>query len=129
MTRSEAGWGTDPNNSRFNPVYGDPFRTSLVANFPQLVLSSAFFIFSSLYSALFQAREWADFAEKPQRLKVTDPEGGQESSYLLNIPIMWGTMFTCVSATLHWLASQSFYVTASEGRIEEVSWFNLRAIC
>jgi hypothetical protein len=86
-----------------------------VANLPQLILTACYFVFSSLYSTLFQAQEWAEFAKKSQRLKVTVPDEDQESTDFLQIPFAWGAVFVGISATLHWLVSQSLFVAASEG--------------
>ncbi|OIW34173.1 hypothetical protein CONLIGDRAFT_212838 [Coniochaeta ligniaria NRRL 30616] len=111
----EAGFGSNPMNHKVH-ITGDVYWLAIVANSPQLVLTTCFFLFSSLYVRLFQGAEWASFADgRPPRLRVTVPEDDcQESAPLLKVPLAWGLVFRLCSLALSILASQSLFVAAVE---------------
>ncbi|KAI1618779.1 hypothetical protein EDD36DRAFT_460417 [Exophiala viscosa] len=96
---TEAGFGDDPNNgSLYLPDFDYGYGTLIVADLPQIIITACYFTFSSLYSALFQGREWSLFSQAPRRLKVTTPADGQDSSYLLSVPFFWGAVYLLISS-------------------------------
>lgn len=93
-------------------IYGSSWLTiyCIIANIPQLAITALYFAFSSLYSALFQNKEWAEFAIKSRPLRVSFPNGQQATSYPLQYPSIWGFSFIFLKGTLGWLLTQSFYI-------------------
>lgn len=82
----------------------------LIVNAPQLGISCCYFVFSSIYSALFQAKYWADFTVKAQPLRVSFPHGElQASTPALQFPWGWGVSFILLKAAIGWCLTQSFY--------------------
>lgn len=70
-----------------------------------------YFSFSSLYSALFQAKYWADFSTNAQLLRVSFPRGEQqEGTPALQFPWVWGLSFVLLKATVGWSLTQSFFL-------------------
>ncbi|KAI7784474.1 hypothetical protein LA080_009973 [Diaporthe eres] len=83
----------------------------LIVNAPQLSISICYFSFSSLYSALFQAKFWADFSTNAQLLRVSFPRGEQqEGTPALQFPWVWGLSFILLKAAIGWSLTQSFYL-------------------
>lgn len=56
------------------------------------------------------AREWNTLGTTRKGLRVTDPSGEQRSTYFLQLPYSWAVPLICVSGTLHWLLSQTFFL-------------------
>ncbi|PHH88532.1 hypothetical protein CDD83_7424 [Cordyceps sp. RAO-2017] len=82
----------------------------ILANMAQLVVSCSYFVFSSLYSTIFQAKFWADFSTRPQRLRVSFPHADQQATYIFKYPFAWGLGLTMLKAAVGWATSQSLYV-------------------
>jgi len=49
-------------------------------------------------------------ARKRKGLRVTQPEGKQQSTYFLQLPYKWALPLMLTSGVLHWLLSQSFFL-------------------
>lgn len=83
----------------------------LIVNAPQLGISICYFAFSSLYSAVFQAKYWAGFSTNAQLLRVSFPRGEQqEGTPALQFPWVWGLSFILLKAAIGWTLTQSFYL-------------------
>lgn len=83
----------------------------LIVNAPQLSISICYFTFSSLYSALFQAKYWANFSTNAQLLQVSFPNGEQqEGTPALQFPWVWGLSFILLKAAIGWSLTQCLYL-------------------
>lgn len=81
--------------------------TSLIVNTPQVVFSSLYFMYNSIYTSMASAYEWSLFGSHRKGLRVTVPTGSQRSSYWLQLPWKFSLPLIATSALLHWLVSQS----------------------
>ena len=88
---------------------------ALVANLPQVVLSFLFLLYNGLFTSMLLADEWNGYARERKPLRVTDPKGSQRSTYRLQLPYKYGVPLLAVSATLHWLVSQSLFLVNMRG--------------
>lgn len=128
--------GESLNNRIFfvrDPVTKRSFATSnatiklavhcLIVNSPQLSISIFYFAFSSLYSALFQAKYWAGFSVRAQVLRVSYPDGEQQKGTpALQFPWVWGLSFVLLKAAIGWSLTQSFYLVPIGSKWYRVSF-------
>jgi hypothetical protein len=64
-----------------------------------------------LLTLLALAREWESYALQRKGLRVSGvPQGKQRLTYFLQLPYRIAVPFTVLSAVLHWLVSQSFFL-------------------
>ncbi|KAI1169861.1 hypothetical protein F4777DRAFT_161526 [Nemania sp. FL0916] len=109
-----------------NPQIGLPIysfiSSVLVANSPQLLLSLSYIAFNNLFTYFCVATEWNSFASKYLPLRVTDPKGEQRSTYRLQLPYRYSLPLMALSASLHWLISNTIYVIVSEGGYLDSPW-------
>ncbi|KAF2028392.1 hypothetical protein EK21DRAFT_27986, partial [Setomelanomma holmii] len=89
----------------------DLITNAMVVNSPQLVLSWVYFSYNGLLTLLALAREWESYALHRKGLRISGvPQGAQRSTYFLQLPYRIGLPFMAISAFLHWLVSQSFFL-------------------
>lgn len=86
----------------------------LLVNAPQLLLCSLYYAYNGLYTCMLLTLEFASFAHNRKPLRVTNPRGSQRSIYRLQLPYRYGIPLLIMSALLHWLVSQSFFVVNLE---------------
>lgn len=65
------------------------------------------------------ASEWNGYAHKRKPLRVTNPTEVQRSTYRLQLSYKYGVPLLIVSATLHWLASQSLFLARVSVLLED----------
>ena len=95
-------------------------QIALVANLPQLVLSTIYFSFNGLFTATFLGLEWNSYARERKGLRVSKvPEGLQRSTYFLQLPYRFALPLIIFSGVLHWLVSQSIFLVAIDRYSEE----------
>ena len=82
----------------------------LLANSPQLVLSSLYFMYNSLYTCMLSATEWSRSARHRKALRVTSPTHAQRSTYWLALPWRYSLPLSMTSSLMHWLISQSIFL-------------------
>ncbi|KAL8879876.1 MAG: hypothetical protein Q9198_002600 [Flavoplaca austrocitrina] len=82
-----------------------------VANSPQLILSIVYFSYNGLITFMLMADEWSGFSSERKGLRVTSASGAQRSTYRLQIPYRYAVPLITVSVVMHWLVSQSLYVS------------------
>ena len=87
---------------------------ALTANLPQLVLTTLYFLYNSLYTSMFTAFEWSRFALQKKSLRVSSPRGSQRSTYWLQLPWIYSLPISIAAAILHWLVSQSIFLVIVE---------------
>lgn len=83
---------------------------TLLVNTPQLVLSFSYFAYNAIWTHMPIAHEWAQFGLKRQGLRVSSPAGQQRGNHFLTIPCQYAIPLQTMSAVLHWLLSQSFFL-------------------
>ncbi|RAL07797.1 uncharacterized protein BO97DRAFT_446566 [Aspergillus homomorphus CBS 101889] len=81
----------------------------LLANTPQIVLSMLYFLVNGVLTCMHVAAEWDGYARHRRPLRVSWPRGQQQSSYYLSLPYQYSGPLLVLSATLHWLLSQSIF--------------------
>lgn len=84
--------------------------TTLLANLPQLLMSSVYLAYNGLFTCMLLAEEWSTYAYKRSFLRVTSPVGNQRSTYRLQLPYRYSIPLLLVSGLLHWLVSQSIFL-------------------
>lgn len=85
--------------------------TSILVNLPQVLFSSLYFTYNSIYTSMASAYEWSQFSRTRKSLRVTARVGKQRSSYWLQLPFKFSLPLLIVSTALHWLISQSVFLT------------------
>ena len=83
----------------------------LIANCPQLMLSITYVSYNSLFTCLVISREWLSYASERKGLRTSVPEGAQRSTFWLNLPYRYSLPLLVASGLLHWLLSQSIFLT------------------
>jgi hypothetical protein len=118
QTLVELGFG-QPNSRNFIGGLGVPeagynalIVSSLVANSPQILLSTIYLFFNALCTRLFLALEWSTYSQRRKPLRVSYPSGHQRSTYFLQIPFRYGIPLLAYSVLLHWLISQSIFLVS-----------------
>ena len=87
----------------------------LLANTPQVILSSCYFLYNSIWTHLHAELEWNAFGTRYQPLRVSSPHGQQRSTYRLQLPYAYSIPLIAGSIVLHWLVSNAFYLLVIEG--------------
>jgi hypothetical protein len=83
---------------------------AVLVNVPQLILSLNYFLINSHLTSMLAAYEWRRFANEWKGLRVTSPVGAQKSTYFLQLPYRYAIPLLTMSALLHWLVSQAFFL-------------------
>ena len=99
------------------PVSGSSalLQNVLVANTPQLLLSVVYLTLNNVLTRLQLAVEWASYSVVRKGLRVShDREGAQRATHFLQLPYRLGIPLMAISATLHWLVSQSIFLVSIE---------------
>jgi hypothetical protein len=82
-----------------------------LANIPQLILSTIYFIYNALFTCMSAASEWSNFALHRKGLRVSNtPVGSQRTTYFLQLPYRLAIPLVFFSGVLHWLLSQSIFL-------------------
>jgi hypothetical protein len=97
------------------PVSGSSalIKNVLIANTPQLILSGIYLSLNNVLTRMQMAVEWASYSIERKALRVSHARAGaQRSTYFLQLPYRIGLPLMMVSATLHWLVSQSIFLVS-----------------
>lgn len=87
----------------------------LVANTPQLLLSFLYLNYNGLMTVMSLAQEWSRYGVRRNGLRVsTTTRGAQRNTYFLQLPYRFGVPLIIITATLHWLISQSIFLVSVE---------------
>ena len=88
---------------------------TLVANLPQLILSTIYVSYNSLFTCMMLGQEWASYAREKKGLRLSGKqEGAQRSTYFLSLPYRYALPLMAISGVLHWMVSQSIFFAAIE---------------
>jgi hypothetical protein len=82
----DLGFGTVNTNSVVGVAPRGLIATTLFANLPQGILSFLYLTYNGLFSCMLGSLEWSRFGRFRKTLRVTAPEGGQRSTYYLQLP-------------------------------------------
>ena len=87
----------------------------LIANSPQPIISAAYFIYNSQFTAMAMASEWDSYSFQRKGLRISSgPTGAQRGSHLLQLPYRFAVPLMVLSGLLHWAASQSIFLVDVE---------------
>ncbi|KAF2500561.1 hypothetical protein BU16DRAFT_251071 [Lophium mytilinum] len=88
----------------------------LIANAGQLLFSMLYFSYNGMLTSVSVAREWNNFGLRPKGLRVSEkPRQAQRSTYFLSLPYRFAAPLLLISATMHWLLSQSIFFINVDG--------------
>ncbi|EQB58659.1 hypothetical protein CGLO_01063 [Colletotrichum gloeosporioides Cg-14] len=110
-------WNNAENAIVMAPIGGANihFLTTMVANIPQLYLSSNYYVINSLITQMEMGWEWSEFSTKHRPLRVTKPKGQQTSTYRLQLPYKLSVPLMVSSVLMHWLLSNALFMVVSQG--------------
>jgi hypothetical protein len=92
---------------------GGLLANALVVNLPQPILSAIYYVYNGIFTCYLLGSEWHNFANQRKGLRVSArPRGAQRTSYWLQLPKRWAAPLMALSAFLHWLVSQSFFLVS-----------------
>ena len=84
----------------------------LLANLPQLIISFLYVLYNGLFTSMYVVAEFASYSQKRQPLRVTHPQGDQNSTYWLQLPYAYSVPILIAMTLLHWLVSQSIFLAS-----------------
>ncbi|KAG5761195.1 hypothetical protein H9Q72_010700 [Fusarium xylarioides] len=87
---------------------------TMISNTPQLLLSLCYMTLNGLITRMLAELEWASYGINFKALRVTNPSGGQRSTYRLQVPYRWSIPLLAISSILHWVYSNCFYLSNYE---------------
>ncbi|KAH9206756.1 hypothetical protein DL95DRAFT_396674 [Leptodontidium sp. 2 PMI_412] len=101
-----------------------------LANLPQVIVSCLYFAYNTIYTSMVSADEWSRFTVNRKALRTTEPRGEQRSTYWLSLPWTYALPLAVASSILHWLISQSLFISRTEildtyGEPEPLSYMNV----
>lgn len=94
----------------------------LVVNSPQLVLSFFYLLYNSLLTSMCLSYEYSTYARRRKSLRVSTPKGTQRATYWLQLPYTYGMPLITASVVLHWLVSQSIFLSRVSSFVDEEGW-------
>lgn len=120
LSRDQLAWGTASTlklatGSSATSTASVLFNTWL-ANAPQFGLSIIYLTVNSYLTRLCSAHEWNRMATMRKGLRVTKPVGDQRSTHFLQPPYCWAIPLTVIAGILHWLLSQTLFLSRLEMR-------------
>jgi len=115
QTIDQSAFGHSPANSQVRSLEVTTLQATLLANTPQLALSTCYFALNGMATRMLAELEIASFCVGWRTLRVSQKKGSQRSTYRLQLPYRWSLPLLGVSALLHWLYSNSIYLTIYEG--------------
>ncbi|KAF2630692.1 hypothetical protein BU25DRAFT_334952, partial [Macroventuria anomochaeta] len=94
-----------------------------LSNMPQVLLSLCYLNLNTICTSMASAVEWNSLATSRKGLRVTKPHGEQRSTYFLQLPYRFATPLIVASGGLHWLLSQTFFLSridylSRDGRLD-----------
>lgn len=92
------------------PQGQNPFRLVLLANTPQLVLSVGYLLINNLLTDMLGAWEWSKIGRMKTKLRTTNPQGQQRSTYFLQLPYTYAIPLMAIMTAMHYLLSASLFV-------------------
>jgi hypothetical protein len=111
----DQGFGTISTSSLVNiglngSGLGSLISNILIANLPQALMSLIYVFYNGVLTSMLAADEWSRFGHHRKTLRVSSPVENQRSTYYLQLPYKYGVPLLAISATYHWLVSQSIFL-------------------
>jgi len=97
-----------------NPMTGTSglLRNVLLANLPQLLISTMYLGYNQAYTCMAFASEYTKYFDNQLSLRVSRPKGQQHNSYFLTLPFRYIIPIMVLSTTMHFILSQGFFLVA-----------------
>ncbi|KAF2206225.1 hypothetical protein CERZMDRAFT_53632 [Cercospora zeae-maydis SCOH1-5] len=83
----------------------------ILANLPQLICSLLYLAYNGLFTSMLLGAEWSSYYLRHKPLRVSQPTGLQRSTYFLQLPFRYSIPLLIASTVLHWLISQSLFLS------------------
>jgi hypothetical protein len=119
------GFGKINNRTTLQIRLTDLITNAVIANTPQVILSWTYFSYNGLLTLMSLATEWESYTLQRKGLRVScAPKGEQRSTYFLQLPYRIAVPVSILSAFLHWLVSQSFFLVSVQlyGHDKTMGW-------
>jgi hypothetical protein len=91
---------------------GGQLRNVLLANLPQLLISTMYLGYNQTYTCMAFASEYTKYFGNQLTLRATRPKGQQRNSYFLTLPFRYIIPIMLLSTTMHFILSQGFFLVA-----------------
>jgi hypothetical protein len=118
-----ADWGTMSKMTLESTQFDFNARSAIftvwLANIPQVFLSLIYFSTNCIFTSIYFAREWNNYAIRRKDLRVTSPKCEQRSTNFLQLPTRRAVPLIMWSGMLHWLLSQSFFLVRLGARTRD----------
>jgi len=124
------GFGAQTTSSVLSSRDGGLIIPIFLANSPQVVLSFLYLTYVSrepprthrlisisyngIFTSMFMAKEWMEFAIRRKPLRVSQPTGQQRSSYWLQLPYRYSLPLMALKSITHLCASQGIFLAKFE---------------
>ncbi|KAG0642426.1 hypothetical protein HOY80DRAFT_1106059 [Tuber brumale] len=108
------GFGAQTTSSVISSRDGGLIIPIFLANSPQVVLSFLYLTYNGIFTSMFMAKEWMDFAIKRKPLRVSRPIGKQRSSFWLQLPYKYSLPLMALKSITHLCASQGIFLAKFE---------------
>ena len=97
----------------------------LIARTPQLIFSFLYLNLYGLFTTMWLAEEWSDFASQRKALRTSKPRGQQFSAHFLLLPHKISLPLMVLFGVLRWLISRSVFLAvvaehAPHGKLESL---------
>lgn len=87
---------------------------ALVATAAQSVFSVLYLVYNGLFTSMTLGEEWSQYAVRRKGLRVSNPHGSLRGTYFLSLPYRYAIPVMVISATMHWIISQSIFLVGVE---------------
>ncbi|CUS13874.1 unnamed protein product [Tuber aestivum] len=108
------GFGAQTTSSVLSSRDGGLIVPIFLANSPQVVLSFLYLTYNGIFTSMFMAKEWMDFAVRRKPLRVSRPIGQQRSTYWLQLPFRYSLPLMALKSITHLCASQGIFLAKFE---------------
>ncbi|KAG0128318.1 hypothetical protein HOY82DRAFT_31421 [Tuber indicum] len=108
------GFGAQTTSSVLSSRDGGLIIPIFLANSPQVLLSFLYLTYNGIFTSMFMAKEWMDFAIKRKPLRVSQPIGKQRSTYWLQLPYRYSLPLMALKSITHLCASQGIFLAKFE---------------
>lgn len=116
-------WGSASSGSLSFGAEGASAKATIwnawLSNTPQVLLSLCYLNLNAICTSMARTAEWNSLASSRKGLRVTKPHGKQRSTYFLQLPYKWAAPLMVTSGGLHWLLSQTFFLS-------RIDYYNLQ---
>jgi len=130
IIRVKRGFGAQTTSSVLSSRDGGLIIPIFLANSPQVVLSFLYLTYVSrepprthrlisisyngIFTSMFMAKEWMEFAIRRKPLRVSQPTGQQRSTYWLQLPYRYSLPLVALKSITHLFASQGIFLAKFE---------------